>query len=154
MKKIYGEKILRATLVYNPLVDRGILGYTLVDLDFKLYKRTTRSKKPVIQRNWDKKYRRPWDNVKTDIFRWQVGGWGKEWFIMLSSKSRFKSKKTEFDKSNQNFALVVTLEDPRKKTDIYNAISSERKKITQTLEAYIQSKNSSVLKPSILKKHA
>jgi len=135
MKHIYGEKIMRVTLVYDPPVDRGISGYSLVDLDFQLYKQYR------VQRNWDRFYRKQWDNVKTDIFRWQKAGWGKEWSIIVYPRVRFKKKLDEKGEKSQRFALVVTLEDPNRKTDIYNAILNERKTIVKTLEAYVQSRN-------------
>jgi hypothetical protein len=135
MKQIYGEKIMRVTLTYDPPVDRGISGYSLVDLDFQLYKQYR------IQRNWDRLHRKQWDNVKSDIFRWQKTGWGKEWSIIVYPRLRFRKKLDELGEKSQRFALVVTLEDPNKKTDVYNAILNERKTIVKTLEAYVQRRN-------------
>jgi hypothetical protein len=139
MKQIYGEKIMRVTLVYDPPVDRGVLGYAMVDLDFKLYKVSNPSDKPKIQRNWENIYRRPWDSVKTDTFRWQKTGWGQEWYIMIYPRLRFKAKVSDLGDAGQKYSLVITLEDPKNKIDIYNAITNERKKIAQTLQAYLQS---------------
>lgn len=135
MRQIYGEKIMRVTLVYDPPVDRGIAGYSLVDLDFQLYKQYR------IQHNWDKFYRKEWDNVKRDTFRWQKAGWGKEWSIAVFPKTRFRKRLNELGEKNQKFALVVTLEDPNKRADIYNAVLNERKIIVKTLEAYVQRRN-------------
>lgn len=135
MKRIYGEKIMRVTLVYDPPVDRGISGYSMVDLDFQLYKLYK------IQRNWDRFHRKQWDNVKSDVFRWQKAGWGKEWSVIIYPKVRFRRKLDEMGEKSQRFALVVTLEDPNKKTDVYNAILNERKTIVKTLEAYVQRRN-------------
>ena len=134
MKNIYGDKIMRVTLVYDPPVDRGVTGYSLVDLDFRLYKQMK------LQRNWDNIYRRRWDNVKTDVFRWQKSGWGKEWSILIVPRIRFKNRIPDIENGEQKFALVVTLEDPSKKHNIYDAIINERKKITiKPLTAYPQS---------------
>jgi len=99
MRDIYGEKRMRVTLVYNPPVDRGVLGYTLVDLDFQLYKQLR------IQRNWDRVYRQRWDNVKTDVFRWQKMGWGKEWTLMVFPRLRFRERIADSN-DNQKFAAV------------------------------------------------
>ena len=41
--------------------------------------------------------------------------------------------------SEQEYALVVTLEDPHKAVNIYDAIFDERRRITKPLEAFIQS---------------
>jgi hypothetical protein len=140
MKEIYGDKIMRITLVYDPPVDRSILGYTLLDLDFKLYKVSSSGEKPKIQHNWDNIYRRPWDNVKTDTFRWQKTGWGQEWYVMVYPRLRSKKSAAELGDAGQKYSLVITLEDPKNQVDIYNAITNERKKIAQTLQAYMQSK--------------
>ncbi len=101
MKEIYGDKIMRITLVYDPPVDRSILGYTLLDLDFKLYKVSSSGEKPKIQHNWDNIYRRPWDNVKTDTFRWQKTGWGQEWYVMVYPRLRSKKSAAELGDSGQ-----------------------------------------------------
>jgi len=132
MRNIYGEKRMRVTLVYDPPVDRGIIGYTLVDLDFRLFKKYT------IQRNWDKVYRRKWDNVKTDIFRWQRAGWGEEWSLMIFPTLRFRNRIVNLE--SQEFAIVVTLEDPSMKVNIYDAIVNERKMKVMPLEAFVQAK--------------
>lgn len=134
MRDIYGEKRLRVTLVYDPPVDRGVQGYSLLDLDFQLFKQFN------IQRNWDRLYRRQWDNVKTDVFRWQKGGWGKEWSLMIYPKLRFRRKIPNFEMGYQKFALVVSLEDPSKRLNIYDAIINERKVKIETLEAFVQSR--------------
>lgn len=130
MRRIYGEKRIRVTLVYDPPVDRGISGYSLVDLDFHLYKQYR------IQRKWDRLYRRQWDNVKTDVFRWQKGGWGKDWALMIFPRLRFKDRIANLNATDQKFAVVVSIEDPSKKFNIYDAIVGERKEIT--LEPYLQ----------------
>jgi len=132
MKKIYGEKRMHVTLVYNPPVDKGIQGYTLADLDFKLYKQYT------IQRNWDHVFKNRWDNVKTGLFRWQKKGWGKEWTLMVYPTVRFKER---INRSEQDFAMVVTLEDPTKKVNIYDSIFEEKvqKPVIETLQPFIQS---------------
>lgn len=135
MRKIYGEKRMRVTLVYDPPVDRGVLGYTLVDLDFHLFKEYKK------QRKWDRVFRRQWDNVKTDTFRWQKTGWGKEWTIMVFPKVRFPKRMTNLGSGSQRFALVVSLEDPSRKVNIYDAIAIERMEV-KPLEAYIQAATS------------
>lgn len=132
MRNIYGEKIMRVTLVYNPPVDRGVLGYTLLDLDFQLYKEYK------IQRKWDRSYRRLWDNVKTDVFRWQKSGWGKEWTLMIFPKVRFRNRIADLNSLSQDFALVASLEDPNKRANIYDAIINETKTKIKPLQAYIQ----------------
>jgi len=131
MRNIYGEKRMRVTLVYDPPVDRGVLGYSLVDLSIQLFKEFKK------QRNWDRTFRRQWDNVKTDLFRWQKSGWGKEWTIMVFPRVRFPERIANLNGGSQRFALVVSLEDPSKKINIYDAIISETMKI-KPLEAYIQ----------------
>ena len=143
MKTIYGEKVLRVTLVYNPPTDRGTFGYILLDMSFKLFKVSQKGSKPQVQNHWDKISRIRWDTVKKDTFRWQKTGWGQEWFIELSSRVRSKKKIAELGEASQKFALVITLEDPKGKVDIYNAISNERRPIEQTLQAYIQTKRKS-----------
>jgi hypothetical protein len=127
MKKICGDKLVRVTLVYDPPVDRSVSGYTCVDLDFQLFKELKK------QNAWDHSFRRKWDNVKTDIFRWQKSGWGKEWSILIQPQTRFKDRLAEQAETGQRFALVVSLEDPNQKIDVYNAIFNERKRMVQTL---------------------
>jgi hypothetical protein len=134
MRNIYGEKRMRVTLVYNPPVDRGVLGYTLVDLDFRLYKNYK------IQQNWDRAYRRKWDNIKTDVFRWQRAGWGKEWSLMIFPTLRFRERIPNLSHGRQKFAVVVSLEDPSRRLNIYDAIMNERKMKTVPLEAFIQAR--------------
>jgi hypothetical protein len=131
MRNIYGEKRMRVTLVYDPPVDRGVVGYSLVDLDFRLYKRNR------IQRKWENTYRRAWDNAKTDVFRWQKSGWGEEWSLMIFPKLRFK-KKTSYLSQDQRYGLVISLEDPSKRLNIYDAIISETRTKVKPLEAYAQ----------------
>ena len=132
MREIYGEKRIRVTLVYDPPVDLGVSGYNLVDLDFRLYKRNR------IQRNWEGTFRRAWDNVKTDVFRWQKSGWGEEWALMLFPRLKFK-KKTSYADQEQRFALVVSLEDPSKQFNVYDAIINETRMKVKPLQAYAQS---------------
>lgn len=133
MKEIYGEKIMRVTLVYDPPVDKGIIGYTLADLDFKLFKALT----PQGNNKWSHSFKNRWDNVKTGLFRWQKRGWGKMWTIMVSPTVRFRER---IDRLEQDFALVVTLEDPHKQVNIYDAILKEIKRplVRETLVPYIQ----------------
>jgi len=136
MRKIYGEKRMRVTLVYAPPVDRGVLGYSLMDLDFQLYKQYRK------QHNWDRVYRRKWDNVKTDVFRWQRAGWGTEWSLMIYATVRFRDRILSLGESSQEFAVVVTLEDPNRRINIYDAIVNERKeKIQVPLEAFVQARS-------------
>jgi hypothetical protein len=137
MRNIYGEKMMRVTLVYNPPVDLGVNGYNLVDLDYRLYKQSRRGEFKK-QQNWDEYFRRTWDNVKSDIFRWQKTGWGMEWTLMVFPRVRFRNRITN-SASEQEYALVVTLEDPHKEVNIYDAIINERRRITKPLEAFIQS---------------
>lgn len=132
MRNIYGEKRMRITLVYNPPIDKGVVGYTLLDLDFRLYKQYER-----IQRNWDRVYRHKWDNVKTDMFRWQRAGWGKEWSLMIFPTLRFKNRIADLNHGKQEYAIVVTLEDPNRKVNIYDAIINERKMKVVPLEAFV-----------------
>jgi hypothetical protein len=139
MKEIFGEKRIRVTLVYTPPVDLGVDGYTLVDLDFKLYKQTKRGEFKK-QSRWDSSFRRTWDNVKTDVFRWQKTGWGMEWSLMIFPKVRFRDRIINGHDQVQNFAVVITLEDPGKRFNIYDAILNEQRRITKPLEAFIQSK--------------
>ena len=112
-------------------------------MSFKLFKVSQKGSKPQVQNHWDKISRIRWDTVKKDTFRWQKTGWGQEWFIELSSRVRSKKKIAELGEASQKFALVITLEDPKGKVDIYNAISNERRPIEQTLQAYIQTKRKS-----------
>jgi hypothetical protein len=139
MRNIYGEKRMRVTLVYDPPVDRGVLGYNLVDLDFQLFKGSRRHQFN-IQQKWDHFYRRTWDNVKTDVFRWQKAGWGTEWTLMIFPRVRFRNRIVGSESGEQKFAFVVTLEDPNKRLNIYDAIINERKRLTKPLEAFIQAK--------------
>lgn len=145
MSKINYEKRLRATLVYNPPVDIGVKGYTLVDLDFDLFKpiKNKENKKIKLQRQtkWDHYYRQKWDNVKTDIFRWQREGWGLDWSIMIKPSVRFKRQLTEQNET-QHYALVVTIEDPNKKANIYdsikNSIEKQQRVIVETLDTFVK----------------
>lgn len=137
MRNIYGEKRMRVTLVYNPPVNLGVNGYSLVDLDYRLYKQTKRGEFKK-QQNWDQFFRRTWDNVKSDVFKWQKSGWGMEWTLMVFPRVRFRSRIVN-SAYEQEYALVVTLEDPNKTVDIYDAIFNERRRITKPLEAFIQS---------------
>jgi len=132
MRSIYGEKIMKVTLVFDPPVNRGALNYNLVDLDFKLYKEER------IQRNWDNFFRNKWDNVKTDTFRWQKSGWGIDWIIRIIPRTRFNVKLNELGLESQKYALIVTLEDPSQKIDVYNAIQNRTRMVPQTLEAYLE----------------
>jgi len=125
-------------LVYNPPFDLGVDGYTLVDIDFKLYKQSKRGEFKK-QNRWDSTFRRTWDNVKTDVFRWQKTGWGMEWSLLLIPKVRFKNRISEINQV-QDYAVVITLEDPGKRHNIYDAILNEQRRITKPLEAFIQSK--------------
>ncbi|MCL5878169.1 MAG: S8 family peptidase, partial [Candidatus Bathyarchaeota archaeon] len=72
MKKIFGARKMKITLVYNPPVNKGVEGYTLVDLDFQLFKRL---KDGELQRQtnfkFSKYFKKPWDNVKTDLIEWE-----------------------------------------------------------------------------------
>jgi hypothetical protein len=131
MKDIYGEKNIRVTLVYDPPVDRGVLGYNLVDLDFKLYKEY------ISQPKWDSSFRIKWDNVKTDIFRWQRGGWGKEWILRIIPRVRFKNKIEKLGFQSQRYALVISIEDPSNKVDVYDAIENEIRLEAQTMDQYL-----------------
>lgn len=137
MRDIYGEKRMRVTLVYNPPVDLGVNGYNLVDLDFRLYKQSRRGEFKK-QQNWDGFFRRTWDNAKSDVFRWQKAGWGMEWTLMVFPRVRFRNRIVASG-SEQEYALVITLEDPKRTVDIYDAISNERRRITKPLEAFVQS---------------
>lgn len=142
MSTINYEKRMRVTLVYNPPVDMGVKGYTLVDLDFTLFKpirnKKTRKLEYKVQRKWMDDNRTAWDNVKTDVFRWQREGWGLEWSLMITPRVRFRKRLQDFSET-QDYALVITLEDPSKRLNIYDSIIKERRRITKPLEAYIQS---------------
>ena len=39
---------------------------------------------------------------------------------------------------SQKYALIVTLEDPSQKIDVYNAIQNRTRMVPQTLEAYLE----------------
>jgi hypothetical protein len=84
MKKLFGARKMKMTLVYNPPVNRGIDGYTLVDLDFQLFKRL---KDGELQRQTNfklnKHFKKAWDNVKTDVIEWEHNGWGTEWQLKI-----------------------------------------------------------------------
>ena len=123
---------MRITLVYDPPVNRGVIDYNLVDLDYKLYKES------VIQRNWDSYFRKPWDNVKTDVLRWQRGGWGKDWFIRIIPRTKYDTLLERLQLTSQKYALIVTLEDPSMKIDIYNAIQNRQQYEPQVLDAYLE----------------
>jgi hypothetical protein len=150
MKGIYGAKRMRVTLAYNPPVDRGVTGYTLVDLDFRLLKpkkqKTDFKMNQTEKINWIPQYkwahlsRKSWDNVKTDSFSWQHEGWGTEWILEVFPRVRFRDNIPDTI-PEQPFAVVITLEDPNKKKNIYSAIKAERKRLTKPLEAYAQSLN-------------
>ncbi len=135
MKNIYGQKIMKVSLVYDPPVNRGALDYNLVDLDFKLYKPVKNQYK--IQYKWDKFYRNTWDNVKSDKFRWARGGWGDEWFIRIIPRTRLNTKLQNMGLSSQKYALIVTLEDPSKNIDVYNGIQNRQLFVPQTMERYL-----------------
>jgi hypothetical protein len=150
MKGIYGAKRMRVTLVYNPPVDRGVTGYTLVDLDFRLLKPKKRKLETKVidsvehkvdwipQYKWAHLFRRTWDNVKTDTYSWQHEGWGTEWVLEVFPRVRFRDNIPDAI-PEQPFAVVITLEDPNKKKNLYSAIKAERKRLTKPLEAYAQS---------------
>jgi hypothetical protein len=156
MKGIYGAKRMRVTLVYNPPVDRGVTGYTLVDLDFRLFKPKKKKQKDkvitrkepeiewITQYNWGHSGRKTWDNVKTDTFSWQHEGWGTDWILEVYPRVRFRDNIPDTT-PEQHFAVVVTLEDPNKKKNIYSAVIAERKRLTKPLEAYPQSKTMSFI---------
>jgi hypothetical protein len=147
MKDISGVKIMKITLVYNPPIRKGITGYSLVDLDFQLLKQTKSNKNFIPQYDkWDTVFRKQWDNVKTGIFRWQHSGWGLEWLLKITPSIRFRD---QFDGVNhlQDYAVVITIEDPSKKQDIYGKYSSEQKyiKVVQKEKVHTQQQELFVL---------
>jgi hypothetical protein len=128
MKKLFGARKIRVTLVYNPPVNKGVEGYTLVDLDFQLFKRL---KDGELQRQTNFKlnrhFKQQWDNVKTDVIEWEHNGWGTEWQLKITPTVRFK-KLIKSKENQQPYAVVITLEDPGKDHNIYDAISGEQSK--------------------------
>lgn len=142
MKEIYGTKKMHVTLVYDPPVDRSVQGYTLADLDFRL------RKDKVTQRNWDRKYRNRWDNVKSDVFRWLKEGWGQDWELDIIPRTRFKER---IDRPEQDFAAVITIEDPNQNLNIYDAILEERPNLSKKLIREEEPIATKPLEPSIQK---
>lgn len=132
MSNIWDRRI-RITLVYDPPVNVGVNGYTLVDLDFKLLKQLKGNKFVEQRIRWSNDFRRPWDNVKTDVFTWQQSGWGKEWLLKIVPNIRFRN---EFEGLNhvQNYAVVITIEDPSKNFNIYDTLTKERRMIRQPIK--------------------
>ncbi|MGA2386172.1 MAG: S8 family peptidase [Candidatus Bathyarchaeia archaeon] len=126
MKKLFGARKIKITLVYNPPVNKGVNGYTLVDLDFQLFKRL---KDGTLQRQtnfrFNRYFKKPWDNVKTDAIEWEHNGWGTEWQLKITPTVRFKKliKSLEYQ---QRYAVVITLEDPSQDHNIYDAIIEEQ----------------------------
>lgn len=137
MKKIWNRRI-RITLVYDPPVNIGVDGYTLVDLDFKLFKqlKDNRIVEQTQKSRWTHDFRLPWDNVKADVFTWQQSGWGKEWLLEIAPDIRFRG---EFDGPShvQNYALVITIEDPDKTHNIYEEIEKEQRRLPQVIKSPI-----------------
>jgi hypothetical protein len=111
-------------------VNVGVDGYTLVDLDFKLFKPLKDNR--IIEQSqkirWNNDFRVAWDNVKSDIFTWQQSGWGKEWLLEISADTRFRG---EFKGLShvQDYAVVITIEDPDKSHNIYEEIEKEQRKV-------------------------
>ncbi len=127
MKEIWDRRI-KITLVYDPPVNLGVDGYTLVDLDFKLFKQLDEGA-PVEQgkgTRWANDYRLPWDNVKSDIYTWQQSGWGKEWQLQIIPEIRFRN---EFKglRHVQDYAVVISIEDPSMTHNIYEEIDRWRR---------------------------
>ncbi len=121
MKRIAGLRKVKVTLVYNPPVDTGVSNYALVDLDFQLHKQIRPGEFQVQRSNWDEEFRVKWDNVKCGTFSWEHSGWGLEWLLRITPdarcRNRFKSKDYE-----QKYAVVITIEDPTKKMNLYDAM--------------------------------
>ncbi len=134
MKEIWDRQI-RITLVYDPPVNVGVEGYTLVDLDFKLYKQLEDDS--LVEQGqgtrWTNDYRLPWDNVKSDVYKWQQSGWGKEWQLEIIPDVRFRN---EFDgvRHVQEYAVVISIENPGIRHNIYEAIEKGRRKVPQAIE--------------------
>jgi len=147
MKKLFGARKMKITLVYNPPVNKGVDGYTLVDLDFQLFKRL---KDGRLQRQTNFKlnrhFKKPWDNVKTDLIEWEHNGWGTEWQLKITPSVRFK-KLIKSKEYQQRYAVVITLEDPSKDHNIYDALLEEQaqyiKPKTETLKKSTNNSNRS-----------
>ncbi|MCL5877990.1 MAG: hypothetical protein M1540_09290, partial [Candidatus Bathyarchaeota archaeon] len=74
---------------------------------------------------FSKYFKKPWDNVKTDLIEWEHNGWGTEWQLKITPTVRFK-KLIKSKKFQQEYAVVITLEDPSKDHNLYDAIIEEQ----------------------------
>jgi hypothetical protein len=129
MKDIWNRRI-RITLTYDPPVNVGVDGYTLVDLDFKLFKQVSENHFIEQRQHWNNDFRIMWDNVKSDAFTWQKSGWGTDWRVEISPEIRFRNE-FEGTRHVQNYALIITIEDPDK-TKYIRCYSLRKKKSTTT----------------------
>jgi hypothetical protein len=127
MRKISGLRKIKVTLAYNPPVDVGVKGYTLIDLDFQLHKQIKLGKFQQQRANWDDDFRISWDNVKTGTFSWSQSGWGFEWLLEVIPTTRLRNR-FNYKDYEQKFAAVITIEDPTKKQNIYDSILQEQRK--------------------------
>jgi hypothetical protein len=134
MRKIWDRRI-RITLVYDPPVNPGVEGYTLVDLDFKLFKQLDDDS--LVEQGkgtrWTNDYRLPWDNVKSDVYTWQQSGWGKDWRLQIIPETRFRNM-FKGQHHVQNYAVVISIENPSMTQNIYEEIDHWRRKVRQIFE--------------------
>jgi hypothetical protein len=125
MGNIRGMKRIYVVLVYDPPVDSSKEYYILTGLDFKLHKGGTMERlfqgQSLSNWVWDNRHNK-WDNVKVAIYDWRRSGWGEDWSIHIIPHY---PRALEYQEYDQPFALVITLEDIAKKTDIHAAVMNE-----------------------------
>lgn len=123
MGKIRGKKRIIIILVYDPPVDSSKEYYVLTGLDYKLHKGGTIGFQIPSLNNWIYDNRDDkWDNVKIGIYEWQRTGWGQDWDIHIIPRY---PRALKYEKYDQRFALIVTLEDISRTLDIHTAIMNE-----------------------------
>lgn len=135
-----GSKFMKITMAYDPIVSltNANLNYSLINLKFKILRENKNGGYNKISsgdRGWQLKTYRIIENntIKKDRYQWERGHSDEDWIIRIESS--LKSDKKGIPK--QRFAIVVTMEDSRKETDLYSPIKqifdTEAVKIRATL---------------------
>jgi hypothetical protein len=146
IKESKGSKFIKITLAYDPKVtySNANLDYPLIDLSFSILRKNKRGNYKRISgtdKGWKlNEYRRIENNtVKKGVYQWERGHAGEDWVIRIESSVKI-SKKTI---TKQRFAIVVTIEDSRKETDLYTPI----KQIFDTEQLEVKEASLNVVKP-------
>ena len=138
--QVKGSKFMKITMAYDPIVSlpNAELDYSLINLKFKIMRKNKGSVYNKIgsgDRGWQMKTYRLIENntIKKDRYQWERGHAGEDWVIRVESS--LKSDKKGIPK--QRFAIVVTIEDSRKETDLYTPIKQVFDMETATMHATV-----------------